>query len=186
MTGVDDLAGALCLCAAGLILLAAVHKGRAVALGTAVSQPLMQLSDWRREHAAPLLAMLGACELVVVAALVLEPAAGMGGALALLALYTWELRRLAPDEHCDCFGNFLRTERNVALRRNVLLMAALGASLTATLLGAAEPVTGSQPAIGVALVAAAITAGIEAMPRVAPRAGVAADGQRRGGRFASQ
>jgi hypothetical protein len=186
----DVLEGAvrvLCLCLGGLMLLAAVHKGRVLIRRSADVERLMQVSESRRRHASTWLLLALVVEVAVAVALVLVPVVGLGAALVLLATYSRELRRLAPEESCNCFGNFLRDSRVAAMRRNLTLGVLGFLALVATGAAAVTPAPVSQGTVGAALVVGAFAGSVSVLGRVGRRAGAAAEGRSRqeGGWFAA-
>jgi hypothetical protein len=171
-----------------LMLLAATHKLRLVANGAAATQPLMQLAAWRRRHAAWLLGGAAVVELAIAGVLIAAPVAGMAAVLALLAVYSTELRRLAKDEDCGCLGNFLSASRNAALRRNLVIASVTVAALAATATGTLAPAPISQATVGAALIVlVGALVPLAGPPGITRRAGVAAEahGRRGGGWLAS-
>lgn len=164
----------ICLCLAGLVALAAAHKIRVLAAGTPSAEPLMQVTAWRRRHAARVLGLAAAVEVAITAALLAAPGAGLGAALLMLGVYSWDLRRLPADESCNCMGNFLSHTRSAALRRNAVLAALAAAAFVAALTGAAPVAAISQPTVGATLIVGAIVLAVDVLPKTARRAGVAA------------
>lgn len=168
-----------------LFVLAAVHKVRVVALGGAHELPLMRLDEWRTRHAQALLALAAVAEIAVAVLLLVAPPEGLGAALALLLRYSWDLRRLKPQQSCGCFGNFLKANSISALRRNVMLAAASGAAFVPAITGWTEPASISQATAGGALAIVAAFAAADAVIRVTQPAGTAGDFRRAGGGLAS-
>jgi hypothetical protein len=154
------------LAVAVVFLMAAVHKVEAVRAGRAATQPLFAHSPWRRRHAGVLLAAVATVEALAVLLLAAAPTVGLGLAVVLLAVYTAELRRLRPDQDCDCFGPKLTADRAGALRRNVaLLLVSMGALVA--LLAGAVPVAGlSQAVVGTALLQLAAILALVALQRL--------------------
>jgi hypothetical protein len=149
-----------------VFLVAAVHKVVVVRARRAATQPLVAYSPWRRRHAGVLVAAVVAVEALAVLLLAAAPTVGFGLAVVLLAVYTAELRRLRPDQDCDCFGPTLTTDRGGALRRNLGLLVVSGAALVALLSGAV-PVAGlSQVVVGIALLQLAAILALVALQRL--------------------
>src|ERR1700740_1869112 len=91
-----------------LLALAVVHKGRVIARGGAASEPLVKVSRLRSLHARAVLTLTAGIEAVLVVLLVGSPTVGLAATTALTIAYAFELRRLEPDEPCNCFGDVLR------------------------------------------------------------------------------
>ena len=143
-----------------LLCFAVAHKLRVLRRGEAKAQPLLR----DRAGAGFLLAALAGVELLTAAALVVRPAAGLVVLMALLLVYTWELRRLAPGEPCGCFGELLdQTDR--AVQRNLVLLAVAAAAATAFLMGLAEAGELTQADVGVAAVVLAAVVARAALER---------------------
>jgi hypothetical protein len=162
------------ICFAALLGLAVIHKGRVLAAGRAAEEPLLRVSSWRRTHAAPVLLTAGLAESCIAVLLLVSPMAGFGALGALALAYVADLRRLAENEPCNCFGSALRaTGRRAAIARNVGIA---GVSGVATVLYATSAVTVApvtQTVIGVALIIAAAVTGVDLLrfvPRVEPDA----------------
>lgn len=147
-----------CLCLAALMALAVVHKVKVLAAGDAYRQPLIRLTAWRRRHPSLALGLAANAELAIALLLVLASPAGLGAALALLAVYSWELRRLDAENPCDCFGSFLAMSRVAALRRNLALGVISAAAFVPVAAGVVAPAPVSQATVGGALLVAAVVA----------------------------
>jgi methylamine utilization protein MauE len=157
---------------AGLLVLAVVHKVRVLSGGQAERDPLMRLSRWRLRHASGLLLAAGILEAGIAVLLLVSPLAGYGALFALALGYAIDLRRLADDQACNCFGSALQaSSRRAVIARNVCIagVSSVAASLYATSAAGIEPVT--QSVIGVALIITAAVAGVDLLryvPRVEP------------------
>jgi hypothetical protein len=170
---------------AALLLVALVHKVRVLAAGGAHEMPLIRLAEWRRRHAAVLLAFAAGGELVVAVLLVVVPTAGLGAATVVLGGYAWELRRLDPDQSCGCFGNFLRTTGEMAVLRNLVLAAISGAAFVLALSGVVTTAAISQATVGGTLVAFAVVLAVDSVARVLQPGGVIGHVRSEGGRLGS-
>lgn len=164
---------ALTLCLGVLLFVAIVHKARVLRAGSAASEPLIQLSPWRRRHATPLLLLALGLESAIALVLLVSPNIGCLAFAILTIGYAVDLRRLRPDEPCNCFGGVLRaTNRHAAIVRNVLLSAisATAAALYVSDTIEREPV--SQETLGIALLLLSLVASVELLQRLprAPRA----------------
>lgn len=102
---------------------AVVHKGRVLRGGAAEREPLLAVSAARRRNASLYLAAAAIVELVLIAGLLLRPAAALPCAAGVLLGYAAELRRLRPDEDCGCLGNLARFDVRRAVIRNVVVAA---------------------------------------------------------------
>jgi Methylamine utilisation protein MauE len=155
---------------AALLLLAVAHKGTAIASGAARAEPLMRLGPWRRRHATALLAAAATVEILICIALLIRPAVGFA-ALSVLALsYAVNLRKLSPNDGCNCFGSaFESRSRGTAILRNagIAAISAVGAVLYASSAVPVAPVT--QLTVGVALLLGAAATSIDLL-RYIPRA----------------
>lgn len=155
---------------AGLLVLAIAHKVRVTTSGGAGDEPLVAITRWRRRHAAILLLVAAGVECLVCAALLFRPAIGYAALAVLAVFYVASMRRLSPDDACNCFGSAFRSpSRRSAMVRNGVIAAvsAIGASLYATSAVAVAPA--SQTTIGVTLVLAAAALSFELL-RFVPRA----------------
>ena len=160
---------------------AAVHKARVVAAGDAENHPLMELSDWRQRHAAFVLMAAGVLEVAVATLLIAVPSFGLSATLLLLAVYSLELKRLAPEQHCNCLGNFLRDTRTTALRRNAVLALIAGVTFAATASDLVDPAGISQATIGGTILVGALLAPMHALRTMLQRSGIAAETRARNG-----
>jgi Methylamine utilisation protein MauE len=149
-----------------VFLAAAIHKLAVVRAGRAAAEPLVALSPWRRRHAPILFAAAAAVEATAALLLAVAPASGYGLAVVLLAFYTAEVRRLRPDQDCNCFGATVATDRAGALRRNLVLLLASIAALAGLLSGAVEVATLSQVVVGTALLLLAAISAVVALQRL--------------------
>jgi methylamine utilization protein MauE len=168
------------VCIAALLVLALVHKARVIAMGGAAREPLMQFA-WRRPYASVVLGFAGAVELAIAVLLLVTPSLGLGGALVLLAIYSWEVRRLPSDQPCNCFGRSLLHTRDAALQRNLILAVFCVAAFVPSVTGAVTAAPISQATIGAALIVLAARLPFELLPRITNRASILAD-PRTGGR----
>jgi hypothetical protein len=157
---------------AAMLLLATVHKARSAGAGTATAEPLMRLTEWRRRHATSLLLAAALIEALVCVALLIRPTIGFAALTALALFYAVNLRRLSPNDGCNCFGSaFKSPSRRAAIARNagIAAISAAGVALYAT---TALPVApDSQATVGVALVVMAAALSVDLLryvPRPAP------------------
>ena len=104
---VETVFGTLSLCFAVLLGAAVLHKFSVLSRGTAAAQPLIKVRGLQGRRAAVVLAAGAALEVAVAATLVLAPGPGFLTVAVLLLFYASELRRLAPEENCHCFGEWL-------------------------------------------------------------------------------
>jgi hypothetical protein len=154
------------LALAVVFLAAAAHKLAVVHAGRAAAEPLLALSPWRRRHAPILFAAVAAVEVAAALLLAVTPTSGYGLAVVLLAFYTAEVRRLRPDQDCNCFGAMVATDRAGALRRNLVLLLASGAALAGLFSRAVQVTTLSQVVIGTALLLLAAISAVVALQRL--------------------
>jgi hypothetical protein len=149
-----------------VFLVAAWHKMVVVRGRRAAVEPLVALSPWRRRHGTVLLLAVAAVEVLAALLLAALPVAGFGLAAGLLAFYTFEVRRLRPDQDCNCFGALTASDRAGALSRNLVLLALSGAAAGALLSGAVDVAGITQVAIGSALLLVAALAALAALERM--------------------
>jgi hypothetical protein len=176
----------VCLCLAVLMGIAAIHKIQVLVRGLSDMEPMLHVTEWHQRHAVLLLAAALIAELATAASLVVVPVVGLGASLALLGIYSWHVRRLAPDESCNCFGNFLRDGRVSAMRRNLILGAPGAAAFVAVVTGALQAAPISQATAGTALILTMIGASGSLLRDIGRRGGAAAERRARqeGGWFA--
>lgn len=106
-----------------LFALAIRHKLAVVLNGTAEAEPLLALSAFRRAHAATIFALVTIVEAIVALLLIATPAVGLAATALLTACYTLQLRRLPPNEPCNCFGAaFSVQSRTTAMTRNFVIV----------------------------------------------------------------
>lgn len=169
----------VCICLAGLVALAVVHKAKVLVARTASVEPLIQLTEWRRRHAIALLASAATVEAAIAVTLVAVPTVGLGAALVMLIVYSLQLRRLPAEESCDCMGNFLSYSRAAALKRNGVLGSVAAAAMIASVTGVAPAASVSQATVGAALIVAAFAVPVGLLPKLTRRAGLAASPRER-------
>jgi hypothetical protein len=158
----------LSLCLAGLFLVAIAHKAYLVRAGSASQQPLIRRRGWEGRNARLALAGTAAGEAVIAGMLVVRPTVGFAAAACAIAFYTFELRRLAPDESCGCLGEILEAGgRSAAVRRNLILLGAAGSGGLAYATGAVDVSALSQLTAGVALLVLATTLALTVLLREA-------------------
>jgi hypothetical protein len=123
----------LSLFLAALLALAIAHKLQLLRTGRAATQPLVKSHGLRGSRAALALSLALIAGAAVVTALVVSPELGLPATAALLVLYAFELRRLAAQETCGCFGEWLAASRRAqAIRRNLALGALAAAGIETT------------------------------------------------------
>lgn len=152
------LATAYGLALASLFSVAAAHKVRSVALGSAAEEPLLQLTRKRAENATALLVTAATAEIGAAVLLVAVPVAGLTVAVALLLFYWLELRHLPRKASCNCFGQAIAAGSvRFARWRNMTL---------ATLAAFAIPAVASPASLDLASLpgAASLAAVIVAIP----------------------
>lgn len=156
------------LCLAMLMLLAAAHKAVALRRGHAANDPLLKLNSWRRTHAPLLFAGVATMEVGLAVGLVFDPPVGLALTIGLLTLYSREMRRLQPEDSCNCFGETLHsTSRRSALVRNGVLGGLGALVLSGYAVGVIEIVSLSQAIVGGAFVVMATAVGVDSARRVA-------------------
>jgi hypothetical protein len=161
---VDSVLRVAALCLAALFALAAAHKFRVVLRGEAAHEPLIQRVAWRDRHATAVVLVAGFIEVGIAAMLAARPQLGAVAALAVLGVYTGELRRLAPDEACRCFGALLESSgRRRLLQRNAVLMAAALVVAVAPSAAGLRVADLSGATVGAALVVFAVVSSVEAL-----------------------
>lgn len=140
----------------GLFAAAVFHKVQLLATRSAVSEPLIQVSEWRRTYAAPIIFAALIVELSVAVFLVVEPAWGLTAAAILTAFYAYQMRHLPRNASCRCFGSLTRARsRFMAVRRNVFLAILSGVGSIGYAAGAVHDVRVTDITIGIALIAGA-------------------------------
>jgi hypothetical protein len=153
---------------AGLFLLAAAHKLLTLAAGTEDEQPLLARRGVRGAGARAALSITAAVEVAVAALLAVKPAVGFLAAAGLLAFYTRELRLLAPDEGCRCFGGLLDVETpRGSIRRNLALVAIAVVGAVSYLSEAVGIASASQLTVGIATLTLAVPAAMFLLNRQA-------------------
>jgi hypothetical protein len=155
------------ICVVALLGLAVVHKVRVLRNGQAPNEPLLRLTSWRRRHAFGVLLAVGILEAGIAAMLLLAPAVGFAMLAALASGYAVELRRLARDEPCNCFGSTLRVgSRQTAMVRNILL-AAFGVTAAVLYTASAIKIAPiSETTFGVALVVSSVIVSADLLQRL--------------------
>jgi hypothetical protein len=143
------------LCLASLFLLALIHKVQVLLAGTASAEPLIRNRGLHGARAAAALGVGAAIEVGIIFALVVQPAIGCTATSTLLLAYTWELRSLAEEESCGCFGQLLELQtRSAAIARNIALATLAMLSSVVYLTGTVEVASLSQLTVGLALLVA--------------------------------
>jgi hypothetical protein len=163
----------LTLVLTALLVLAVAHKVQLLRSGRAGSQPLIKSHGLHGAGAAVALSLGAVVEVAVAAALVLAPQYGFPATAALFLLYAHDLRRLAPNETCGCFGEWLAAARRTqAIRRNLTLagLAVIGGVAYQT--EVVDAVAISQASAGATIVIVAIVLPLVMRRRVAQRPSV--------------
>lgn len=161
-----DVARALSLWLAFLLVLAVAHKLRVLYAHEAEAEPLIELGGWRKRHASAAIALAAMGEITLAVVLVAVPVVGCAGVSLLLAFYAREVARLPADQPCNCLGGVLRTHtRGAAIRRNVVLAVGAAAAFLGYATGAVDVTPLSGATFGIALVLVAALAAAEALRR---------------------
>ena len=136
-----------------LFAITVAHKSRVLVRGEAADEPLLRRHPVLARHAPLILAVVVTLEVAVTALLVTRPTWGFVVAAAVVAGYTTQVRGLAPDQSCHCFGDVLDAEsRDSALLRNAVIIAGCVVAAAVSLLGVVSETAVTPAVLGGTLV----------------------------------